>query len=151
MIGLGTLSVSGIDDHSRLIVCAVVVVAATARRVCRAVAAALGRHGVPRADDVTSTTNRRLHDDSGLECRDGMYGLDHTICDLYASILGGRERRDEGQLGGSRVVSPLTFRNDSRTCSNYSGMWLGRASARTRNGDVWVEVGARGEFSHPVG
>jgi transposase InsO family protein len=39
--------VTGIDDHSRFIVCAKVVAAATARPVCRALAEALARHGIP--------------------------------------------------------------------------------------------------------
>lgn len=39
--------VTGIDDHSRFIVCAKVVTAATARPVCQALAEALARHGVP--------------------------------------------------------------------------------------------------------
>jgi transposase InsO family protein len=39
--------VTGIDDHSRFVVCAKVVVAATARPVCLALAEALRRHGIP--------------------------------------------------------------------------------------------------------
>jgi len=39
--------VTGIDDHSRFIVCATVVAAATARPVCLALAGALARHGIP--------------------------------------------------------------------------------------------------------
>jgi transposase InsO family protein len=39
--------VTGIDDHSRFVVCAKVVVAATARPVCLALSEALARHGVP--------------------------------------------------------------------------------------------------------
>ena len=39
--------VTGIDDHSRFVVCAQVVARATARPVCDALLAALGRHGVP--------------------------------------------------------------------------------------------------------
>ena len=39
--------VTGIDDHSRFIVCAQVVARATARPVCQALAGALARHGVP--------------------------------------------------------------------------------------------------------
>ena len=39
--------VTGIDDHSRFIVCAKVVLRATARPVCQALAGALRRHGVP--------------------------------------------------------------------------------------------------------
>jgi transposase len=39
--------VTGIDDHSRFIVCAAVVLRATAGPVCLALAQALGRHGIP--------------------------------------------------------------------------------------------------------
>ena len=39
--------VTGIDDHSRFVVCAKVVVRATARPVCEALSEALRRHGVP--------------------------------------------------------------------------------------------------------
>jgi transposase len=39
--------VTGIDDHSRFVVCAAVVARATARPVCQALAGALARHGVP--------------------------------------------------------------------------------------------------------
>jgi transposase InsO family protein len=39
--------VTGIDDHSRFVVCAAVVARATARPVCDALTAALSRHGVP--------------------------------------------------------------------------------------------------------
>ena len=39
--------VTGIDDHSRFVVCATVVARATARPVCAALSAALVRHGVP--------------------------------------------------------------------------------------------------------
>jgi hypothetical protein len=39
--------VTGIDDHSRFIVSAKVVAAATARPVCQALTEALGRHGIP--------------------------------------------------------------------------------------------------------
>jgi transposase InsO family protein len=39
--------VTGIDDHSRFVVCAKIVVRATARPVCQALSEALARHGVP--------------------------------------------------------------------------------------------------------
>jgi transposase-like protein len=39
--------VTGIDDHSRFVVCAKAVLRATARPVCQALAGALRRHGVP--------------------------------------------------------------------------------------------------------
>jgi transposase InsO family protein len=41
--------VSGIDDHSRFVVCAQVVARATARPVCEALEAAMADHGVPEA------------------------------------------------------------------------------------------------------
>jgi transposase InsO family protein len=45
--GLEVKVVTGIDDHSRCIVCARVVARATARPVCQALTEALARHGVP--------------------------------------------------------------------------------------------------------
>jgi transposase InsO family protein/uncharacterized membrane protein len=39
--------VTGIDDHSRFVVCAKAVARATARPVCQALSEALGRHGIP--------------------------------------------------------------------------------------------------------
>jgi transposase InsO family protein len=39
--------VTGIDDHSRFVVCAKLVGRATARPVCSALLEALGRHGIP--------------------------------------------------------------------------------------------------------
>ena len=45
--GLEVKIVTGLDDHSRFIVCAKVVARATARPVCQALAEALRRHGVP--------------------------------------------------------------------------------------------------------
>ena len=39
--------VTGIDDHSRFVVCAKAVMRATARPVCLALAGALRRHGIP--------------------------------------------------------------------------------------------------------
>jgi transposase InsO family protein len=41
--------VSGIDDHSRFVVCACVVARATARPVCDALEVAMGAHGMPEA------------------------------------------------------------------------------------------------------
>jgi transposase InsO family protein len=45
--GLEVKVVTGIDDHSRFVVCAKVVARATARPVCQALSEALARHGVP--------------------------------------------------------------------------------------------------------
>jgi transposase InsO family protein len=49
--------VTGIDDHSRFIVSAMVVARATARPVCQALTAALARHGVP---DQVLTDNGKV-------------------------------------------------------------------------------------------
>jgi transposase InsO family protein len=45
--GLEVKVVTGLDDHSRFVVCAKVVLRATARPVCQALGEALARHGVP--------------------------------------------------------------------------------------------------------
>jgi transposase InsO family protein len=45
--GLEVKVVTGLDDHSRFVVCAKVVARATARPVCQALSEALARHGVP--------------------------------------------------------------------------------------------------------
>jgi transposase InsO family protein len=45
--GVEVKVVTGIDDHSRFVVCAAVVAAATARPVCQALAGALARYGIP--------------------------------------------------------------------------------------------------------
>jgi transposase len=45
--GVEVKVVTGIDDHSRFVVCAAVVAAATARPVCQALAGALDRYGIP--------------------------------------------------------------------------------------------------------
>jgi transposase InsO family protein len=45
--GVEVKVVTGIDDHSRFVVCAKVVARATARPLCQALSEALARHGVP--------------------------------------------------------------------------------------------------------
>jgi len=45
--GVEVKVVTGIDDHSRFVVCAKAVLRATARPVCQALSEALARHGVP--------------------------------------------------------------------------------------------------------
>jgi transposase-like protein len=58
--GLEVKVVTGIDDHSRFIVSAKVVVRATARPVCVALTEALRRHGVPpRSSPTTGRSSRR--------------------------------------------------------------------------------------------
>jgi transposase InsO family protein len=45
--GLEVKVVTGLDDHSRFVVSAKVVLRATARPVCQALKEALARHGIP--------------------------------------------------------------------------------------------------------
>jgi transposase InsO family protein len=49
VVGSEAKIVSGIDDHSRFVVCAQVVARATARPVCDALETAMARHGVPES------------------------------------------------------------------------------------------------------
>jgi transposase InsO family protein len=45
--GVEVKVVTGIDDHSRFVICATAVMRATARPVCQALSAALRRYGIP--------------------------------------------------------------------------------------------------------
>jgi transposase InsO family protein len=76
--------VSGIDDHSRFVVCACVVARATARPVCDALDAAMARHGVPEAilTDNGKVFTARFGPGPGPVrfdriCRDN--GIDHLL------------------------------------------------------------------------
>lgn len=75
---------TGIDDHSRFVVCAGVMVRATSRAVCRHFAAAMGRHGVPQdvlTDNGKVFTGRFGHTDTEVLfdriCREN--GIDHLL------------------------------------------------------------------------
>jgi transposase InsO family protein len=76
--------VSGIDDHSRFVVCARVVARATARPVCDALEAAMAAHGVPEAilTDNGKVFTARFGPGPGPVrfdriCRDN--GIDHLL------------------------------------------------------------------------
>jgi hypothetical protein len=56
--GVEVKVVTGIDDHSRFIVCAVVVAAATVRPVCQVLAGALARYGI-RSRSSAARPSRR--------------------------------------------------------------------------------------------
>jgi len=75
---------TGIDDHSRFIVCAGVMIRATSRAVCSHLAAAMAAHGVPQeilTDNGKVFTGRfGLHDTEVLFdriCREN--GIDHLL------------------------------------------------------------------------
>jgi len=76
--------VSGIDDHSRFVISAAVVVRATARPVCDALEAAISRHGAPEAilTDNGKVFTARFGPGPGPVrfdriCRD--HGIDHIL------------------------------------------------------------------------
>ena len=75
---------TGIDDHSRFVVCAGVMVRATSRAVCRHFAEAMGRHGVPQeilTDNGKVFTGRFGATDTEVLfdriCREN--GIDHLL------------------------------------------------------------------------
>jgi transposase InsO family protein len=75
---------TGIDDHSRFVVCAGVMARATSRAVCAHFAEAMGRHGVPQeilTDNGKVFTGRFGHKDTEVlfdrMCREN--GIDHLL------------------------------------------------------------------------
>jgi transposase InsO family protein len=75
---------TGIDDHSRFVVCAGLMLRATSRVVCRHFAAALAHHGVPQeilTDNGKVFTGRFAHKDIEVLfdriCREN--GIDHLL------------------------------------------------------------------------
>jgi transposase InsO family protein len=90
--------VTGIDDHSRFIVCARVVLRATARPVCQALAGALRRYGIP---DQILTDNGKVFTGrfgrgpgpvmSGRICTDN--GIRHLLTAPYSPTTTGKVER----------------------------------------------------------
>ena len=75
---------TGIDDHSRFVVCAGLMVRATSRAVCAHFAEAMARHGVPQeilTDNGKVFTGRFGHKDTEVLfdriCREN--GIDHLL------------------------------------------------------------------------
>jgi transposase InsO family protein len=89
--------VTGIDDHSRFIVCARIVARATARPVCQALSGALARHGVPAqilTDNGKVFTGRFGRGPGPVMfdrvCADN--GIRHLLTALYSTTTGKVER-----------------------------------------------------------
>jgi transposase InsO family protein len=90
--------VTGIDDHSRFVVCASIVARATARPVCTALADALRRHGVP--DQILTDNGKVFTARFGLGpgpvmfdriCTDN--GIKHLLTAPYSPTTTGKIER----------------------------------------------------------
>jgi transposase InsO family protein len=90
--------VTGIDDHSRFVVCAKAVLRATARPVCQALKEALARHGIPEQilTDNGKVFTARFGRGPGLVmfdriCRDN--GIKHLLTKPYSPTTTGKVER----------------------------------------------------------
>jgi transposase-like protein len=111
--------VTGIDDHSRFVVCAKAVLRATARPVCHALAGALARHGVPAqilTDNGKVFTTRFGRGPgpvmSGRICRDN--GIKHLTAKPYSPATTGKAARPAGDAGGVRCRRGRAVRDAGR-------------------------------------
>jgi transposase InsO family protein len=103
--------VTGIDDHSRFVVCAKAVLRATARPVCLALGEALRRHGVPEQilTDNGKVFTARFGRGPGPVlfdriCADN--GIKHLLTKPYSPTTTGKAARPAGRCG--RSSSPRT-------------------------------------------
>ena len=97
--------VTGIDDHSRFVVCAKVVLRATARPVCLALAGALRRHGVPEQvlTDNGKVFTARFGRGPGPVMFDRICagnGIKHLTAKPYSPTRRGRQRGQQDDAGG---------------------------------------------------
>jgi hypothetical protein len=90
--------VTGIDDHSRFVVCARAVLRATARPVCQALTEALARHGIPEqilTDNGKVFTSRFGRSAAPVMfdriCRDN--GIRHLLTKPYSPTTTGKVER----------------------------------------------------------
>jgi transposase InsO family protein len=101
--------VTGIDDHSRFVVCAKVVARATARPVCAALLEALHRHGVP--EQILTDNGKVFTARFGLGpgpvmfdavCRDN--GIRHLLTAPYSPTTTGKVERLHKTIRGEFLV-----------------------------------------------
>jgi transposase InsO family protein len=144
--------VTGIDDHSRFVVCAKAVLRATARPVCQALTGALGRHGIPEQilTDNGKVFTSRFGPGRGpvlfdRVCRDN--GIKHLLTKPYSPTTTGKAARLAGRCGrsssGPRTASTRRWRSCRRRwmrgwrITTPPGRTSPAAGARQPSGSSW--------------
>ena len=120
---------TGIDDHSRFVVCAKVVLRATARPVCLALAEALRRHGVPReilTDNGKVFTGRFGAGPGPVMfdriCADN--GIRHLLTAPYSPATTGKVERLHKTMRAEFFTARPALRRLARTCRRrWTGGW----------------------------
>ena len=114
--------VTGIDDHSRFVVCAKAVMRATARPVCLALAEALRRHGIPEQilTDNGKVFTARFGRGPGPVlfdriCADN--GIRHLLTKPYSPTTTGKVERLTRRCGPSSSGPRTASTRHWRTCS----------------------------------
>lgn len=118
---------TGIDDHSRFVVCAGVMIRATSRAVCRHFAGALGTHGVPQevlTDNGKVFTGRFGHKDIEVLfdriCREN--GIDHLLTAPRSPTTTGKIERFHRTLR-QEFLTGRTFEDLERAQAELDG-WV---------------------------
>src|SRR5690349_7199571 len=119
--------VTGIDDHSRFVVCAKAVMRATARPVCQALGEALRRHGIPEQilTDNGKVFTARFGRGPGPVlfdriCADN--GIRHLLTKPYSPTTTGKAARPAGRCGPSSSGRPTA---STRRWASCRRRWMG--------------------------
>jgi transposase InsO family protein len=119
--------VTGIDDHSRFVVCAKAVLRATARPVCQALGEALRRHGIPEQilTDNGKVFTARFGRGPGPVlfdriCADN--GIRHLLTKPYSPTTTGKAARPAGRCGPSSSGRPTA---STRRWASCRRRWMG--------------------------
>jgi hypothetical protein len=146
--------VTGIDDHSRFVVCAKAVLRATARPVCQALTGTLRRHGVPAQilTDNGKVFTGRFGTGPGPVmferiCRDN--GIKHLLTKPYSPTTTGKVERLQCATRRT-VVSPVQPGGTRREVPGSDGLpdaerLMGQEHARKPEVGPSVRDGALGD------